>query len=136
MSPRRGKRQRGFTLIEVLVAFAVAALVLSVLLPTFSAGLGAASRAKAVTEATLLAESSLDAIGTTIPLAPGRLDDVYDGRYRWHAEIAARPDLAAATLPVAPYEVTVTVAWNELGRERHVALHTLRLGPGGEERAP
>jgi prepilin-type N-terminal cleavage/methylation domain-containing protein len=54
---------QGFTLIEVLVATALAAILLLPLLHSFSTGIATATRTDAITQATLIAESTLENIG-------------------------------------------------------------------------
>ncbi|MCG2672812.1 prepilin-type N-terminal cleavage/methylation domain-containing protein [Bradyrhizobium sp. GCM10023182] len=87
-------RQRGFTLIEVLVAFAVLAIGLGAL----TAGIAAALRsdAKLQTKHILdrIAESRLEAAGRTTSLKNGRREGRI-GRYHWQ-EIATVVDLRNA----------------------------------------
>ncbi len=128
MSPRAADSRAGFTLLEVLVAFAVLALVLSAAFRLIGAGLGGSQRAERYTYAVLAAQSKLAEIGVTGRLRPGRMGGVLDGGYRWRAELRRLPDAEAQPddgrrMPVTAYEVTVTVSW-ESGA---VTLDTLRL---------
>jgi prepilin-type N-terminal cleavage/methylation domain-containing protein len=130
---RRGRHDdSGFTLIEVLVAFAIAAVLLLPLLQSFSTGIGAATRSEAATEATLIAQSALEGIGDSVVLGDGASIDRQEGRYHISAlvrryEGGGGP--AGPILTVAPYEVSVTVDWQEGPRTRSLTLRTLRLGP-------
>ncbi len=123
---------RGFTLIEVLVAFTIAALLLLPLLRSFSAGIASATRTDSYTEATLIAESTLESLGPGVALTDGGSIDRQEGQYHVAAamhryQTDAAPD---RTLLVAiPYEVTVTISWPEAARMQSIALRTLRLGP-------
>lgn len=126
-------RARGFTLIEVLVAFAILALALGVLLQVFSGGLKNARVSQAYTTAALLAESKLAAVGAEEPLAEGQSAGRFDDRFQWRVDVrpyeeaggssAADPD----AWPVSAFEVAVTVSWDEGDEERSVSLSTLRL---------
>ena len=124
--------ESGFTLIEVLVATTIAALLLLPLLRGFSSGLATTMRSSGLTEATLIAQSTLETIGAQTPFDATTSVDRQDGRY--HVTAAVHPysngDLASeAALPVAAYEITVTVDWPEGGKPEKVAIRTLRLGP-------
>jgi len=126
---REGRRDRGFTLIEVLVAFAILALTFTVLVRIFGGGLTAADRVARERGAILLARSRLAAVGVETPLALGTSDGEGAGGYRWH--VAVEPDPNTAAQPSLPLlrRVNVTVSWAEGGRDRSVSLATLRLTP-------
>ncbi len=129
-SPAR--RQSGFTLIEVLVALAIAALGLGVLVAAATTGIGNAGIADKYIHATRLCQSHLAEVGFTIPLKPG----VYSGGdgegFRWRAQIASlgshRQD-AAGTTALRLYAVTIHESWPSGARRRSVALSSERAGP-------
>ena len=128
-SPRADSAASGFTLIEVLVAFAIATLLLGALYEVFSTGLRSSASAEHYADAVLLAESGVDALaGTAVAL--GETNDRF-GIYVRQTNIRARPDLAPAdeATAIVPYEIQVRVAWREGVRERAVQLSTLRTGP-------
>ncbi|HLY56044.1 MAG TPA: prepilin-type N-terminal cleavage/methylation domain-containing protein [Stellaceae bacterium] len=133
-------RERGFTLLEVLVAFTIAALAFVVLFKTAGAGLVAARTAGRYEEAVSRARSHLDAIGTNIHATEGPLTGDDGGGYHWRLAVApgatTRPspddsgDEGARPTPPVPislYDVAVTITWTEGGRSREVTLHTQRL---------
>jgi prepilin-type N-terminal cleavage/methylation domain-containing protein len=129
---QRRTDESGFTLIEVLVATTIAALLLLPLLRGFSTGLTATARSGSLTEATLIAQSTLETVGAQSPLVEARDIDRQEGRYHVKAEVHqySSAELADdASLPVAPYEITVTVDWPEGAKVQSVAIRTLRLGP-------
>jgi hypothetical protein len=136
-SPTRNadKSANGFTLIEILVAFAVAIVVLGALYDIYATGLRSGTGSAKYSNAVLLAESALDALAAG-PLTPLDTTDRIGG-YERRISVRLRPDLspAPARLAVFPYEVEVQVAWREGIRERTVSLSTVRLGPA-TERAP
>jgi prepilin-type N-terminal cleavage/methylation domain-containing protein len=128
----RGVSEAGFTLIEVLVAFAIAAVLLLPLLQSFSAGIASASRTDAFTAATLVAESAIETVGPDAELVDGGGFDRQEGRYHVGASVRRYPGngISPQSLLIAvPYEIVVTVSWQEAARMRSIALRTLRLGP-------
>jgi general secretion pathway protein I len=126
-------RARGFTLLEVLVAFAILAVALVVLFRAFGTGATNARLAEEYTVATLHAESVLAAAGIETPLQAGTAEgDLPDG-YRWRAVVApAAADRAPDPLSADPlagllYEVAVTVTWRKDGKTRSVAVRSYRM---------
>jgi general secretion pathway protein I len=122
-----GRRQRGFTLIEVLVAFGILALMLVALLQVFSLGLRSVNVSERHLIATMLMRSILDSLGTEIPIVAGeRSGDIDDG-YRWTTRIARSQTIApvaTAQWAYLPYEIELEIAWN--GRPV-TTLTTLRI---------
>lgn len=121
----RASASAGFTLIEILVAFVIAALFLGAFYEIFSTSVRGAATSEAYSGAVLLAESTLDSLSRS-PLAPEESADEV-GRYRRASSVRPRPDLARPGLAIEPYEIRVRVTWREGVRERAVSLSTLRL---------
>jgi general secretion pathway protein I len=123
------ERERGFTLVEVLVAFAVATLFLVPLLRLFSGGMGGLAGADRATTATLWAQSVLEARDGAAPLVPGTESGDLPGGYRWQRTVALYSDatMSQQSRVLAPYEVTLTVTWSDGRHDRAVTLATLRL---------
>ena len=127
-NPASGSAAGGFTLLEVLIAFAILVVCLGVLMRVFAGGLGSLDSSRHHATAVLVARSVMERIGIEFPLAAGRFSGDAGGEYRWQAEVR-RSDIAEAVAAggadYAPYDVTVAVAW----RDRPlVSLKTLRLG--------
>ena len=128
----RGRGAAGFTLLEVLVAFAVLAVALGAAMEIFSTGLRSARAAHGYTIATLLAESRLESVGVEDQLSEGETSGAWDNGYRWRVDV--RPyeleddELDTPTLPDA-FAVTVTVWRDGAGTAGSVTLTTLRLVP-------
>lgn len=126
--PGAGGGRRGFTLLEILIAFAIMAVALGALMQAFSTGLESSSAARDYAVATMHARSKLEEVGITIPLEAGTATGRFQDGYRWRVDIA-RADAeaeAAEAVPLDAYGVEVSVAW---GDRRSVSLETLRLGP-------
>jgi general secretion pathway protein I len=122
-------REAGFTLLEILVAFTVAALMLAGIYEVFSRGVRATVVGRRATEALMLAQSSLDAT-TGVPVAPGQTTETI-GDFERSIDVRPRPDLLPPNTQVAvtPYEIVVRVAWRDGVRPRDVSLSTISLGP-------
>ncbi len=120
-------RQRGFTLLEVLVAFVILALSLGVILQIFSLTMRTTDSASARQQALLLAESRLAELSTLNELRSGRDSGRIDERFDWSSRVERfefpDQDLALDTLQV-PYKIDVTVHW---GGNQQLSLTTLRL---------
>ena len=127
-------RQSGYTLIEVLVAFMILALALTVLLRIFSGGLRNVSVSSDYATATLIAESRLAATGIDIPLTPGETAGIEGERFEWTVSVQDYqpwPGYRSASQAVDAYRVTVTVEWPNGNNTRSVGLSTVRLRTEG-----
>jgi general secretion pathway protein I len=128
---------RGFTLIEVLVAFMILTLSLSVLLRIFSGGLNNVAVAGDYAQAVLLAESQLAVVGRSEPLLVGQSYGESGQQFRWRRTIESYlpwQDDTALTMPVSGYHVSVEVSWTHNGRDQQITLNSLRVQqrPSGE----
>lgn len=82
------KHQRGYSLIEVIVAFALLALVLTLLLGSLSGAARQVRGADESTRATLHAQSLLAVQGMEQPLVPGQQQgSLEDGHFRWSLDV-------------------------------------------------
>jgi len=116
--------RRGFSLIEILVAFAILALSFVAISQAFSGGLRMLSASGSYAGALRVAESRLAEAGRLSPLAPG-VTEGKSGIYTWRLEVAPY-DGSDAGLPQA-HEAVATVTW-EGGGARTVSLRTIYLG--------
>lgn len=135
----RQERQHagGFALLEVLVAFVIAALALGVLTQGALVGLQAAHRAGRYESALSRTRSHLAAIGRGGGLKLGEQQGDDGGGFTWRTRVAllatapiARGD--AATVAHGPhialYAVAVAMAWRDGGHNRVLELHSERIG--------
>ena len=114
------KRQAGFTLIEVLVAFTVLALVLGALYRVFGASARQAQLAQDYAQAVAVAEARLSEAGRLAPLAPGQEKGLV-GRFTWVRTIAVHSENV--------FLVETRIFWPAGGAPRTLSLTTLRMAP-------
>lgn len=134
---RRRPRARGFSLIEVLAAFVILALVVTTLFSLFSGALGNAAAAEDWSRAVLVAESRLALAANTVPLVEATergSDDA--GRVSWESRVTlwdppeVDEDLAQISSSMATrlYRIEVDVRFPGIaGGERSFSLSTLKL---------
>lgn len=126
--------ERGFSLIEVLVAFAILALSLGVLMRIFGGGVKMAAVSEDYSRAVMLAESNLSAVGIEEPLEEGVVEGDSEEKYYWTLSItpyqAEDEEIDFDRIPVKPYLIESRVEWGRDDRIRSVVLNTLRLTSG------
>lgn len=105
------KRSAGFSLLEVLIAFAVMALVLSALIPGQARLLGRTNTAKEELLAYDYALSRLSEIGIATPIAIGATDYVYND---WTVVITT--DQTTSPDPNVPLVMITTTIAHSSGR--------------------
>jgi general secretion pathway protein I len=129
---------RGFSLLEVLVAFVILSLVATALFRLFSGALNNAAAADDYSRAVLVAESVIAEAAATRPLrettAQGTADD---GRIEWTTKV--EPYVAPGstpgspsldTLPMRLFRISAEVSFpSPAGGKRTLALATTRLAP-------
>ncbi|MDQ3287897.1 MAG: prepilin-type N-terminal cleavage/methylation domain-containing protein [Pseudomonadota bacterium] len=138
LAASRARRQGGYTLIEVIVAFALLALALTLLLGTLTGAVRQVRWSGDAGRAALHAQSLMDTVGIGQILLPGRRDGEFDGgRYRWELTVAPWDEPLPPDAPVVPrtpalhrlYEVALLVQWGDGGPRERMELRTLRLAP-------
>ncbi|UNK48924.1 prepilin-type N-terminal cleavage/methylation domain-containing protein [Lysobacter sp. S4-A87] len=138
------KRQRGYTLLEVIVAFALLALALTLLLGVLSGAAWQVRGSSDAARAALYAQSLLAQVGTGEAIVAGQRDGEFEqGRYRWQMRIAPWRDrtIATARQQVDPnaaglFEITLAVQWGDAGPAQRLQLRSLRTAAAGEATLP
>lgn len=135
----RRTKQRGFSLLEILVAFSILALSLGVLMQIFSGSLRNADVTRDQAQAVALAQSLLALTGMEATLTAGQSAGVLDEKFRWLLRVnpfvqeprTGETEAVRAPLLLDLWEVTVRVAWGGDSRlpERALTLTTLRVQP-------
>src|SRR3954463_4101993 len=128
----------GFSLLEVLVAFIIVALVVTALFRLYGGALGNAAAADDWTLALLVAQSRLALAAAAQPLreATDAGSDA-DGRIDWRTSVTpyvppdADPDMerASEAMTMRLFRVTVAVRFPGIaGQSRTLTLSTLKIG--------
>ena len=125
-------RARGYTLIEVIVAFALLALALTLLLGSLTNAARQVHWADGAGRATLYAQSLLSQAGVGVALQAGtRSGDFEHERYHWTMDVrpyvtpgAVKPAVTADGAQL--FEVDLQIEWGPSAAQ-HLQLQTLRL---------
>jgi general secretion pathway protein I len=137
-------RDQGFTLIEVVVALAIASMSVAALYKLYALGWRGIREAETSQAALTLAESQLASIGVETELIAGTLQGVAPGGLSWSANVEPyeSQDLSAPLAPIEgitsanpnrkvpeAYRVRVRVTWGSQSRaaDKSLELETVKL---------
>ena len=134
-------RQSGFALLEVLIAFAIAAMALGLLFQAAGSSGDAARSAGYYEEAISRAKSHLAMLGRDAPLTEGETGGEDGGPFRWRLKVTqtatAKPAVAAPPIATSLtlYDIEVDISWTVDRRKHDIVLHSQRLGirPGSAD---
>ena len=132
MIPTQLNKQKGFSLLEILIAFSILALSLGILLKIFSAGVNTAVVAEDYTAAVQIAESLMAKTGVETPLQAGQDSGLENEKYHWLVEVSPfvfNPEnVDNTTMTTVLFKVKVIVSWGGgNANDRQVELTTLKL---------
>ena len=125
---------KGFTLLEVLLAFVVFALSFTAVLEILTGSMRNTVRAREYTEAALIAQSVMDQLGLDIPVEQGANYSGESGDYQWEINIGMYEDVEENTQSVELGELTgiellqidLVISWGEPPRDKSNEFSTVR----------
>jgi general secretion pathway protein I len=120
------RKDSGFSLLEVLVAFTLLAMSLGVLMNIFASSTTNVAVSAEHSKALVIAESALAAAGHTAALDTNLSGRALDGRFAWR--VNSSPLTIENTDPkaVQSYLLTATVSWRSGSKSRSVDLATIK----------
>ena len=134
MTPSRSScSEKGFTLLEVLVATMVLGIAVVVLLQLFSGALDQARRADDYTRAVFHARSKMEELLLDPPAAAIMERGDFGDGYRWAWEVLPDTDASTGMIGVQPVMIRVTIGWGFDQRPKEYHLQTMVLAPSPVE---
>ena len=132
MKAERSSRNKGFTLIEVVVALAILGVGLTVIIELFSGGLRLARASMEYTKAVNYARTKLEEITVKPTVEEGTQEgESNDKTFRWRVEVK-KVDLLSVDRnmdykpPIELFRVKIDVLWKSGSKEKSTSVESLK----------
>jgi len=133
MKTDRSSRNKGFTLIEVVVALAILGVGLTVIIELFSGGLRLARTSMEYTKAVNYARIKMEEIAVKPAVEEGTQEGESDDKaFRWQVGVK-KVDLLSIDKsidykpPVELFQVKIDVFWKSGSKERSTSVESLKV---------
>lgn len=123
-TPIRGSR--GFTLLEILVAFVILAVTVTVILQLFSANLKTLWMSDDYVTATTIADVKMREVLESGTLTESTSSETTPEGYRVDIAITEALDRRTKNLTWKVFEVALNVSWQKERKDRSISVRTLR----------
>lgn len=130
------RRNGGFTLLEVLLAFVIFAMSFAVVLQIISGSIRNTMRSKQYTEVALIAQSVMDTVGLDVPLEAGTDASGESGEYNWYLQVyeyvPTENETGVDTMMIAEItniellQVELLLTWGDPADERSRRFSTVK----------
>ena len=126
--------QRGFTLLEILLAISILGVAVTVIMQQFSAGMKIARMSQSYTAATIYAKQKLEEIQVEEKMREKEESGDFEDGYYYRVSIMPYEDYIEDEedseifdlLPLEMYRLESVVWWKEGEKEKSIALATLK----------
>ncbi len=128
-SSRSRVSNKGFTLIEILVAISILSISLVVILQLFSGGLKSSRLSDRYTRGIFHAREKMEEILLGTEFADEVSEGEFEDSYRWRSEIVRieQPEEEASKLPFDTYNIRVDIFWDEGDKEKGFSISTMKV---------
>ncbi len=119
--------QRGFTLLEVLVATSILGIAIAVILQLFSANLRALSLSGDFVSAAAKAEAKMREVLNDDQLTEKSLSETTNDGYRIDVSVTDTLKERTESLQVKILEIDLTIYWTKGAKEKSLTLKTMKV---------
>lgn len=126
---RQRRQTRGFSLLEILVAFSILSLSLGVMFQIYSRGARITSLSRDYADAVIVAETELARLDEEGKIEPGTISKTVQDRFTSQRRVTVYEDPHPAQFKTSHslVKVEVEVSWMTLGQPHSLTLKTMRM---------